>query len=55
MPRPESSKRSRVPQTGDCDDTVDSIHPAPPEICDELENDCDTIIDGPDAIDAQVF
>ncbi|MEC7983674.1 MAG: MopE-related protein [Myxococcota bacterium] len=36
----------------DCDDTNASIHPAAEEICDEVDNNCDGIIDD-DAVDRQ--
>jgi len=30
---------------GDCDDTKTAVHPSAEEICDELDNDCDTQVD----------
>ncbi|MCK6525409.1 hypothetical protein L6R49_28720 [Myxococcota bacterium] len=33
---------------GDCDDTVGTINPDATEVCDSLDNDCDTLIDGED-------
>lgn len=35
-------------ENGDCDDDNASIHPAAPEICDEVDNDCDELIDDDD-------
>ncbi len=36
---------SGAPVGGDCDDTNASTYPSAPELCDELDNDCDTEID----------
>ena len=38
-----------VPEDGDCDDREPAAHPAHPEICDGIDNDCDEAIDGDDA------
>ena len=41
-----------VADAGDCDDTAPAVHPDAPEVCDGIDNDCDSLIDGPDAVDA---
>lgn len=33
------------PVTGDCNDAASAIHPGAPELCDGLDNDCDTGVD----------
>jgi len=32
-------------QAGDCDDTDSTVNPIAPELCDGLDNDCDTLVD----------
>jgi len=40
---------------GDCDDSNPMAHPDAPELCNGLDDDCDGVIDEPDAIDALTF
>ena len=35
----------RAEQGGDCDDSDENVYPDAPELCDELDNDCDSQID----------
>jgi len=37
---------------GDCDDGDASAHPEGTEVCDDIDNDCDGVVDGASAIDA---
>ncbi len=39
-------------ETGDCDDTERSVNPSATEVCDDIDNDCDSAIDGADATGA---
>jgi hypothetical protein len=36
----------------DCDDTLDSVNPAADERCDGRDNNCDGVVDEPEAVDA---
>jgi hypothetical protein len=44
-----------ISRGGDCDDSDPAINPDAVEVCDELDNDCDGEIDGPDPVDPSVF
>ena len=35
----------------DCDDANEEVHPAASEVCDEIDNDCDELVDDQDVID----
>ena len=39
----------------DCNDENSDIHPDAPELCDGIDNDCDTVIDGAAADGAATF
>jgi hypothetical protein len=40
-----SAPAGYVADSTDCDDTRSTVHPNAPELCDNLDNDCDNIID----------
>jgi hypothetical protein len=39
----------------DCDDSAAGINPSAPEYCDGIDNNCDLVTDGPDALDAALW
>jgi len=39
------SKTGFVPRAGDCDDAVASTHPGAPEQCNDVDDDCDGVVD----------
>ncbi len=41
-----------VPDAGDCDDGDDAVNPDATEVCDDIDNDCDEVVDEDDAADA---
>ena len=44
-----------VADATDCDDTDAAVNPAATEVCDDIDNDCDTTIDESDAADAATW
>ncbi|MCB9760039.1 MAG: hypothetical protein H6739_09420 [Alphaproteobacteria bacterium] len=44
----DDSPASGVTSGTDCDDSVASINPAATEVCDSVDNDCDTLVDDDD-------
>ena len=40
---------------GDCDDTEEAIFPSAVELCDGIDNNCDTVIDDPSSADVQTW
>jgi cysteine-rich repeat protein len=45
-----SASLGYVADSTDCDDDSSDVHPGAPELCDDLDNDCDGVTDGADAI-----
>ena len=40
---------------GDCDDADPDVHPHADELCNEVDDDCDGIVDGPEALDTELW
>jgi hypothetical protein len=49
-----SAPDDMVGMPGDCDDMNALVHPSAPEVCDDVDNDCDGAVDGATALDAIV-
>ncbi len=44
-----------VDNMDDCNDETDAAYPGAEEVCDSIDNDCDTVVDGPSATDATTW
>jgi len=44
-----------VADNTDCDDAAPAVHPMADEYCNEIDDDCDTVVDEPDAVDASAL
>ena len=44
-----------IETTGDCDDTSNSVYPNADEYCNGIDDNCDSVIDEPTAVDAQFY
>lgn len=42
-------------QSGDCDDTDPDVYPGVPEFCNNVDDDCDDLVDEEDALDCTTF
>jgi|GEM_PF-2015303 len=47
-----STTTGYVDNDGDCDDEDANVHPGVTEVCDGIDNDCNGILDGTEAVDA---
>ena len=43
-----SQPANTATQDGDCDDSNNTVYPGAPEICDDLDNDCNNLVDSDD-------
>lgn len=50
-----SQPKGYVTNDADCDDTNNAVNPAAVERCNTIDDDCDNVIDEPDAIDASTW
>ncbi|MCB9792319.1 MAG: hypothetical protein H6741_06290 [Alphaproteobacteria bacterium] len=44
-----------VADSGDCDDAAAAVNPGATEVCNDVDDDCDGAVDGPDAADASAW
>ncbi len=51
----EDADRDGWPACEECDDSDRSVHPDALEVCDDIDNDCDGTVNGPDSLDALTF
>lgn len=58
---PEATHEACEPESGwvengdDCNDGDGAVNPDADEVCDEIDNDCNGEVDGPDSLDAQTW
>ena len=58
---PKSSKQSCTQPTGyyrnssDCDDSDGAVNPSATELCDDIDNNCDGLLDDASAADAKTW
>lgn len=54
-PCEDGAPSGTVADNTDCDDAVATVNPQAPETCDSVDNNCDTLIDGDDAVDRSTW